>query len=258
MISASTTLQPKGGMFQLSAVVHNDPANKRARVYDRFNLLSCGPMFWARPAWLHLRPGHGRLNRSLKETLPADMALTGRICSYHRSAQLSASGGILPSFVITGVSILAAAVCNLALPSQSCCLSPIAVFVLCRIAASVAISDLDVYAQIGLIMPLVFPQDAILIVDFAKIEHEKEETLRKQAIVPVPSPLSPLASELNDLVRLHSGCRAACGSHLVRGDPRARRILAQFVITYVCRHLIAIFIIPMLFVCGKIGPRMLR
>jgi HAE1 family hydrophobic/amphiphilic exporter-1 len=111
--------------------------------------------------------------------------------------------------------------------------------------------DLDVYAQIGLIMLIgLSAKNAILIVEFAKIEHEKGRDLVESALVGARLRLRPI---LMTSFAFILGCVPLW---VAKGaGASGRRILGTVVIVgMLAATSLAIFLIPSLFVMvEKIG-----
>jgi HAE1 family hydrophobic/amphiphilic exporter-1 len=186
------------------------------------------------------------LEETFAQTMPASMAYDYTGMSYQEK---KAASGIPPS-AIYGLSILfvflilAAQYESWSLPFSVLLVTPVAV-----LGAYLALwmrgMENNVYAQIGLVMLIgMSAKNAILIVEFAKVEYERGKSVTEAALAAARLRLRPI---LMTAFAFILGCVplwTATGSGAV-----SRRILGTVVIGgMLTATLIAIFLIPVMFV----------
>jgi HAE1 family hydrophobic/amphiphilic exporter-1 len=244
----------KGGMVPLSAVVTTKPTTG-PEYTNRFNLYRAAQVLGTAAPGYSSGQAMDALEQVAKETLPADMGYDWADLSYQERRASGAATGIFALSLLLVFLILAALYESWALPFSVLLSVPVAVFG-AFLGLELRHFDLDVYAQIGLIMLIgLSAKNAILIVEFAKIEHEKGKDLAQAALEGAKLRLRPI---LMTSFAFILGCVPlwiASGS-----GAAGRRILGTVVITgMLAATCIAIFIIPMLFVVvEKIAARLRR
>ncbi|MBC7945586.1 MAG: efflux RND transporter permease subunit, partial [Burkholderiales bacterium] len=197
------------------------------------------------------------LEEVFKETMPAQMAFDYTGMSFQEK---KAAAGIPPA-AIYGISILfvflilAAQYESWSLPFSVLLVTPVAV-----LGAYLALwlrgFENNVYAQIGLVMLIgMSAKNAILIVEFAKLEYEKGKTAADAALIAARLRLRPI---LMTAFAFILGCIplwTASGSGAL-----SRRILGTVVIGgTLAATMIAIFLIPVTFVVvEKLSARFAR
>jgi HAE1 family hydrophobic/amphiphilic exporter-1 len=242
----------KGGMVPLSSVVTIQPTTG-AEYTNRFNLYRAAQVLGSAAPGYSSGQAMDALEAVAKDTLPTDIGYDWADLSYQERKAAGTAGGIFALSILLVFLILAALYESWALPFSVLLSVPVAVFG-AFLGLQLRHLDLDVYAQIGLIMLIgLSAKNAILIVEFAKIEHEKGKDLAEAALEGAKLRLRPI---LMTSFAFILGCVplwTASGSGAV-----GRRILGTVVITgMLAATCIAIFILPMLFVVvEKIAARL--
>jgi hydrophobic/amphiphilic exporter-1 (mainly G- bacteria), HAE1 family len=211
---------------------------------NRFNLYRAAQVIGSAAPGYSSGQALATLEEVARQVLPPEMGFDYSDLSYQ---ERKFSGSSLTVFALSLVFvflILAALYESWSLPFSVLLSVPIAVFG-AFLGLILRKYDLDVYAQIGLIMLIgLSAKNAILIVEFAKIEHEKGRDLVESALVGARLRLRPI---LMTSFAFILGCVPLW---IAKGaGASSRRILGTVVIVGMLAATgLAIFVIPSLFV----------
>jgi HAE1 family hydrophobic/amphiphilic exporter-1 len=210
----------------------------------RFNLYRAAQIIGAAAPGYSSGQAQAALEQVAKETMPASMGFDWADLSYQENKAAGTSGIIFVLSLLVVFLILAALYESWSLPFSVLLSVPVAIF---GAFAGLFLRhyDLDVYAQIGLVMLIgLAAKNAILIVEFARDEMSKGRTVVDAALEGAKLRLRPI---LMTSFAFILGCiplAIASGS-----GAEGRKILGTVVVAgMLAATALAIFLIPLLFV----------
>lgn len=232
-----------GAMVPLSTLVTMGPTNGPDYT-NRFNLYRAAQVIGSAAPGYSSGQAQQALEEVAQQTLPADMGYDWADLSYQENKASGTAGPIFALSLLVVFLILAALYESWTLPFSVLLSVPIAIF---GAFAGLYMRrfDLDVYAQIGLVMLIgLAAKNAILIVEFARDEMAKGRGVVEAALEGAKLRLRPI---LMTSFAFILGCvplAVASGSGAV-----GRQILGTVVVTGMfAATALAIFVIPVLFV----------
>jgi HAE1 family hydrophobic/amphiphilic exporter-1 len=232
-----------GAMVPLSTIVATAPTNGPDYT-NRFNLYRAAQVIGSAAPGYSSGQAQTALEEVARDTLPASMGYDWADLSYQENKASGTAGPIFALSLLVVFLILAALYESWTLPFSVLLSVPIAIF---GAFAGLYLRkfDLDVYAQIGLVMLIgLAAKNAILIVEFARDEMSKGRDVVDAALEGAKLRLRPI---LMTSFAFILGCvplAIAAGSGAV-----GRQILGTVVVTgMLAATALGIFIIPVLFV----------
>src|SRR3984957_9583610 len=233
----------KGTMVPLSTLVSTNPTNGPDYT-NRFNLYRAAQIIGNAAPGYSSGQAQAALEDVARETLPAGYGYDWADLSYQENKASGTAGPIFALSLLVVFLILAALYESWTLPFSVLLSVPIAIF---GAFAGLFLRrfDLDVYAQIGLVMLIgLAAKNAILIVEFSKDELEKGRDIVEAALEGAKLRLRLILMTSFAFILGCMPLAVASGSGAV-----GRKILGTVVVTGMLAATgLAIFVIPVLFV----------
>ena len=233
-----------GGMVPLGTLVSTKPI-LGPNYTNRFNLFRAAQVIGSAAPGYSSGQAEAALEQVARQTLPASMSYDWADLSYQENKAAGTAAPVFGLSLLVVFLILAALYESWTLPFSVLLSVPIAVF---GAFAGLYLRhfDLDIYAQIGLVMLIgLAAKNAILIVEFARDEMRRGRDVVEAALEGAQLRLRPI---LMTSFAFILGCvplAIASGSGAM-----GRRILGTVVVAgMVAATGLAVFIIPVLFVC---------
>src|SRR4249920_3676317 len=242
-----------GGMVPLDTLVSTEPASG-PEFTNRFNLFRSAELTGVPAAGFSSAQALDALEATAKEVLPADMSFDWADLSYQeRRAPGVAVVFALAVFLV--FLVLAAQYASWAMPFSVLLGTPFAAFgaylglYLARVFMGESYVN-NVFAQIGLIMLIgLAAKNAILIVEFAKVEHEQGKSLVDAALSAAKLRLRPILMTAFAFILGVVPLLTATGA-----GAEARKVMGMVVFSgMLIATILGVLLIPMLYVAvGKV------
>jgi HAE1 family hydrophobic/amphiphilic exporter-1 len=233
----------EGSMVPLSTLVTIEPTSG-PEFTIHFNLYRAAEIIGAAAPGYSSGQAMAALEEVFREVMPPEMGFAWNALSYQQKRAEGGTAGVFALSLLFVFLILAALYESWSLPFSVLLGTPIAIFG-AFLGLWMRQFENNVYAQIGLVMLIgLAAKNAILIVEFAKLELERGKSIREAALSGARLRLRPI---LMTSFAFILGCVPLWGAF--GAGAVARQILGTVVIVgMLTATLIGIFLVPVLFV----------